>query len=301
MIIVHPFLEKETRLAGDLGGLNPNILWVRIDMEEGTYFVASVYLPDNRKHKEADEVVNQLFEDMESIAAEALIIIMGDWNFDPFIGKGSNKAAFTKMMSHPRMALVRRTSPTDWTRPASKTHIDNLFISMTMIPKATSQIFYLHIPSHTRTPSDHLLVGFRSTFSGKRRRMRSTTLQYDNAPLSACADHAYIQTLDRLAERWLTWASDLRQEMDDTPEMNKQEAEILFAGLKLIVYSASFQTLPTKRKTEWAINEGTMQIKFASGRSRQKLWEVVSRLKSKTKPRTTSPDSLAELETKLRE
>ena len=46
-----------------------------------------------------------------------------------------------------------RTSPTDWTRPASKTHIDNLFISMTtMIPKTTSQIFYLHIPSHPRTP-----------------------------------------------------------------------------------------------------------------------------------------------------
>ena len=302
MIIVHPFLEKETRLAGDLGGLNPNILWIRIDMEEGTYFVASVYLPDNRKHKEADEVINQLFEDMESIAAEALIIIMGDWNFDPFIDKGSNKAAFTKMMSHPRMALVRRTSPTEWTRPASKTHIDNLFISKTMIPKSTSQIFYLHIPSHTRTPSDHLLVGFSSTFSGKRRRMRSTTLQYDNAPLRACADHAYIQTLDRLAGRWLTWASDLRQEMDDTPEMNKQEAEILFAGLKLIVYSASFQTLPTKRKKERAINEGAMQIKFASGRSRQELWEVVSRrLKSKTRPRTTSPDSLVELETKLRE
>ena len=63
-------------------------------------------------------------------------------------------------------------------------------------------------------------------------------------------DHAYIQTVDRLAERWLTWASNLRQEMDDSPEMNKQEAEILFAGLKLIVYSASFQTLPTKRKKE---------------------------------------------------
>jgi hypothetical protein len=135
-------------------------------MEEGTYFVASVYLPDNRKHKEADEVVNQLFEDMESIAAEALIIIMGDWNFDPFIDKGSNKAAFTKMMSHPRMALVRRTSPTDWTRPASKTHIDNLINSMTMImiPKSISQILYLHIPCHPRTPSDHLLVDVRQIF-----------------------------------------------------------------------------------------------------------------------------------------
>ena len=156
--------------------------------------MASVYLPDNRREKEADEVVRQLFQDISPMEPGAQIIIMGDWNFDPFIDKGSNKAAFTKMMSHPRMALVRRTSPTDWTRPASKTHIDNLFISMTMIPKSTSQIFYLHIPSHTRTPSDHLLVGFSSTFSGKRRRMRSTTLQYDNAPLRACADHAYIQT-----------------------------------------------------------------------------------------------------------
>ena len=62
------------------------------------------------------------------------------------------------MMSHPRVGLVKRQNPTDFTRPRSKSHIDNIFISKSFAPKTTAQLFYLQIPEHMRAPSDHILV-----------------------------------------------------------------------------------------------------------------------------------------------
>jgi exonuclease III len=82
-----------------------------LDFDDAAYFVASVYLPDNSINKEADEVVRQLFGDIEAVPDGAHVIVMGDWNFDPFKVKGKNKDAFKKMMTHPRLALVHRSSP----------------------------------------------------------------------------------------------------------------------------------------------------------------------------------------------
>ncbi len=99
---------------------------------------------------------------------------------------------------------------------------------------------------------------------------RSWKEKYDNAPLRASEDHPYTRTLDKLAERWLRWALDLRQELeiDDSAATRRMEAELFFAGLKLTVYSASFQTLPTKRKKASGVDEGAIQFKFASGNSK---------------------------------
>ena len=170
-----------------------------MDFEDAAYFVASVYLPDNSKNKEADEVVRQLFDDIAAVPDGAHVIVMGDWNFDPFKVKGTNKCAFMTMMSHPRMTLLLRNDPLDCTRPAANTHIDNIFISQTIVPKTTSKTFYMHTPPHGRTPSDHLFVGFKSVGSGRRRRLKTASLQYDMAPLNNSADHAYTHTLDALA------------------------------------------------------------------------------------------------------
>ena len=92
MIMVHPALERSAQRAAELGGGNPNILWVALDFEDAAYFVASVYLPDNSKNKEADEVVRQLFDDIAAVPDGAHVIVMGDWNFDPFKVKGKNNA-----------------------------------------------------------------------------------------------------------------------------------------------------------------------------------------------------------------
>jgi exonuclease III len=183
MMIINPALQHSARLASKLGGINPNILWISLNLEGPAYFVASVYLPDNSKNREADEVVRQLFADIEAVPCDAHIIIMGDWNYDPFSVKGKNKHAFKTMMAHPRMALLHRNSPLDHTRPAANTHVDNIFISKSLAPKTFSQILYLHIPPHGRIPSDHLIIGFKSSWSGKRNRLRPVALQYDCIPL----------------------------------------------------------------------------------------------------------------------
>ena len=291
MIIVNPTLEEATRSAPELGGDNPNILWVKLDIGSA-YFVASIYLPDNSKNKEADEVVRQLFADIDAIPAEAHIIIMGDWNYDPFRERGKNKAACRKLMTHPRLILIRRGSPSDYTRPAANTHIDNLLISKSVAPKTTSPIFYLHIPPHERTPSDHLLLGFRSRGSGRRNRMRTAALQYDNAPLRDATDHDYSRVLDELGERWLAWAPALSKTLQSSVDPSKHEAELLFAGLKLAVYSAAFQTLPTKRKKDRVSKAGVMATVFASGISRREMWKVVSK-RVRTRARARSGPSIA--------
>jgi len=189
MVIVHPALERSAQCATELGGGNPNILWVALDFDDAVYFVASVYLPDNTKHKEADEVVRQLFLDIADIPDGAHVIIMGDWNFDPFRAKGKNKDAFKTMMTHPRMALLQRRDPLDCTRPAANSHIDNIFISKSVVPKTSSKIFYFHTPLHERIPSDHLIVGFKTMGAGRRSRLRTTSFQYDMDPLRDSTGH----------------------------------------------------------------------------------------------------------------
>ena len=299
MIMVHPALERSAQCAAELGGGNPNILWVTLDFEDAAYFVASVYLPDNSKNKEADEVVRQLFDDIEAVPVGAHVIILGDWNYDPFKVKGKNKGAFTTMMSHPRMILLLRNDPLECTRPAANSHIDHIFISQTVVPKTSSKIFYMNTPPHERLPSDHLIVGFKSVGSGRRSRTKPATLQYDMAPLSDCAEHAFTHTLDGLAGRWLLWAVELGAEMGTSRASRQLQTSLLFAGLKLVIYSASYQTLPTKRKRERATNAGALLTKFASGESRKELWEVVSR-RCRRKPLAEGPP-LKELEQKLRE
>ena len=150
------------------------------------------------------------------------------------------------------MVLVHRSSPLDFTRPAASSHIDNIFISKTLVPKTSSQIFYLHIPPHERIPSDHVLVELSSAGAGRRGRLRTTTLQYDMAPLRDCDNHAYSHSLDVLAKRWLRWAAELGAEMGPSTDTRRLETDLLFAGLKLTIYSASFQTLPTNWPRERA-------------------------------------------------
>ena len=126
-------------------------------------------------------------------------------------------------------------------------------------------------------------------------------MQYDCDPLRDGLHPAYSQILDGLAEGWLQWAPALGAVMEASDEPRRLEAEILFAGIKLIVYSASFQTLPTKRKKGSALNAGKMVTNVASGESRKELWEMVSkRFRRRTRGKESDPP-LRELEQKLQE
>ena len=113
--------------------------------------------------------------------------------------------------------------------------------------------------------------------------MNAASNQYDIAPLREGAFQDYARVLDELSIRWLSWAEALREASIEEPGPPSPEVEILFSGLKLALYSAAYQTLPTKRAPSKAVNDGTMQTKFANGDSRKELWDLVSRkLRRKT-------------------
>ena len=232
MMVVHPALEMATQLAPGLGLLNPNVIWLQADLGGVIHYVASVYFPDNRKDKEADLTAKRILEDIEAIPKEAPIIIMGDWNYDPFEDKGQNKTAFRLVHSHPRLYLVRRSDRQNWTRPASRSHIDNIFISKTFATKVTTQMTHYHIPAHARAPSDHTMIGITSVQTGRRGRMRSISAQYDDAPLRECENHPFTRVLDELAGRWMRWFRDLQDEPAPAFDTHRQEVEVLFTGLK---------------------------------------------------------------------
>ncbi len=64
-------------------GANPNILWIKMGVEGLDYFVASIYMPDSSRNKEEDEVAAKIFVDIDTMPDRAIIILLGEWDFDP--------------------------------------------------------------------------------------------------------------------------------------------------------------------------------------------------------------------------
>ena len=124
MLIVHPALSDCCSRAEHLGGDNTNVLWIVFSSGADKYFLASVYLPDNRLLREADEVARQLLRDIDQIPESAFIVLLVDFNFDPFTSKGANKAAAKLLTSHRRLALIPRPHAECFTRPVKRSHID---------------------------------------------------------------------------------------------------------------------------------------------------------------------------------
>ena len=80
LLSVDPDTAVITELASNLGGGNPNILWVVTDDGGLLTYTAGVYWPDNTRGKEADAAARQLLEDIDIIPQSAHIIILGDLN-----------------------------------------------------------------------------------------------------------------------------------------------------------------------------------------------------------------------------
>ena len=167
---------------------------------------------------------------------------MGDMNFDPFTGKGSNKRASEMLHSHPHLYLVQKTRPEDCTRPRSGSHIDNIVISKSLLTKVCSKVVHLEVPSHGsgREPSDNKMIGVITATSGKRPRQKAGALKYDVRVLRECAEHAYTQALHAGCAGWQTWAKKLRAAMENAYQHDTQAGvHACYEGLKMIVYSAA--------------------------------------------------------------
>ena len=273
-------MENDAKRATHLGGGNPNILWIETAGKKSTTFVCGAYFPDNRKTKEADEVARQLLDDADQIPKEHHIIILTDSNFDPFQNKGSNRAAIRRLMSHPRLELVKRPNNQCYTRPEKKTHIDNIFVSSEVVPLITSQLQYIQIPKHARNDSDHVMIAI-STKANERRpkpRQHPRGLRYDTQSLLEGRGDAYAGVLHELSTTWLDMMNPTRKELLDrktpiTPKM----MDTIFDSTKFLIYSASYQTLHTKRVYSRKTGKGFMHTTTLNNMTISEKWAAVKR------------------------
>ena len=279
LISVHPDFAGVTKSAPHLGGGNPNILWIVTTQDGIETFAAGIYWPDNRKKKEADAAARHLLEDIDSIPLGTHIIILGDFNADPFTGRGPNKWALSTLLTNKRLTLIKRPDNTRFTCRTAK-YIDNIIISTSLQTQVRSEILYYEPPDHDREPSDHVMIAIRTTLSmhQKRPRLPPVALQYDTRCLREGRGAAYTQMLDVLASEWLTTLAEVRSLIETSNHLlSPKDMEAIWASIKFLVYSASYQTLPTKRMFPKRTGKQYMHTVVLSRANTSKKWDMIRR------------------------
>ena len=196
-------------------------------------------------------MINDLLADVAGLPEDAAVIILGDMNADPFTNKGSNRKLFPTLLACPRLHLIARPDASRHTRPAKESHIDNILCSEHARRLVSSELQYFDFQDikFTRAkPSDHIPIGLVLKCSSVWGRPRSSVTQVNTLSLREGHNHSYPQTLRALSYRFVTWALNLRRVMT-THRVSTSEAiiETVHEGLLLILRSAAYQTLGTRR------------------------------------------------------
>ena len=118
MWIIHPGWAPWVEEVLDLpSGDHPNILWIRVRVQGGDWYAATVYFPNDAA--EAKQTIEELLKDLDQLPADAVTIIAGDMNGDPFQRKGTNTPI--SRLYHccsPILAFYLSPAPTPMRSPA---------------------------------------------------------------------------------------------------------------------------------------------------------------------------------------
>lgn len=285
LLSIAPEAAEITRLARNLGGGNPNIAWVVTEDAGALTFTAGIYWPDNNRGKQADNAAQQLLEDVDNIPSTAHIVILGDFNYDPFERRGSNKAAMQLLLTCRRLSLVERSSDDCFTYfpppPARKSHIDNFVVSTSLLSLICSPIFYLEVPEHERNPSDHVMIALATTPPrGKvRQRRRPAEQRYDLRCLLDRSSRPYSSLLTVLSEEWLETLKTIRADLIALNHpTSSSDMEVILNSIKFLIYSASYQTLPLARDGQDRSGEGSYMLTEAlSSATTLEKWALIKR------------------------
>ena len=260
-LIVHPAWASRAKeppaegVGAHLTKTNPNILWILVQTNERLLFIANIYIPNSTNSPSNKQaallVINDLLADVTGLPDDAAVIILGDMNVDPFANKGSNRNLFPTLLACPRLHLIARPDASRHTRPATESHIDNILCSEHARRLVSSELRYFDfqdINSTRAKPSDHIPIGLVLRCSTVQARPRSSITQVNTLSLREGHNHAYAQTLRVLSSNFVTWALNLRRAML-THRVPTSEAiiETVHEGLLLILRSAAYQTLGTRR------------------------------------------------------
>jgi len=207
-------------------------------MDKEEWYLANTYLPhrkkkqgakgieggkrgeeDSKKDKEdeieARETVAQLLQDVQQIkstSGEALIVVVGDMNADPFTKKGSNITWLKWLTSGEEgLRVVQRPDDSAVTRPAKGAHIDNILTNAQAMKKVRGPLVYfmnneIDDMASERIPSDHVPIMAELACRRAGTRVRSKETQWNTLELRADAAHPYCYKLEALTNDWLKWA-----------------------------------------------------------------------------------------------
>lgn len=268
---------------------DPNLFWLKVNLaNDQEWNIVCVYLPNEKR--DAKATVSNLLRDIRSLPEDSFIVILGDMNADPFTKRGVNVAALRLLTSAPQLELLVRPSPDKCTRPKTQRHIDNVVASRPALDKLAGALEYVALDTEhqIRTlPSDHLmLIASFAAHPATPRHLHYRT-QFNTYALLNNTCNAYTSKLRELSLHWIKWARCTRHTMHSNRiDTSDQILGIAHEAIKFIVYSASYQTLGTRRAPIKNVLRGTLNTTTLSGMSRDAVWEVVKQCRAnKTTPR----------------
>ena len=300
--LIHPDWASITTKVPALGGDSDHVFWIKVDTREGPVFLANVYIPNGRRPQDivdANEAVAQLLKDVASLPEDAMIAAMGDWNADPFTGRGSNQARLKEILKNTSLEVVPKGHPTASTRRKSGTHIDNFLLSPTMLDLGINKIHYhnesnigcrIPPPMGRDEPSDHTPISLKVLLNkAPPPRKGPARLVWDLNELKVPSTLAkYRSTIQHLTNAWMKWRNDIVDEWKKPLTMEKVSSTllvtILFEGLVLVLNSAAYQSLPKKlaRSTR---RQPYLSSEVLPTASSKEVWKFVkSQLKAQEAP-----------------
>ena len=124
-------ISKNLTHAYDIPQLQCNdlIQWIQIHTSSSSILCGNTYWPcTNYDSKAAFNTVSLIISTLNSFIKQypkVPIYLMGDFNADPFINKGANRANLHRLLAAtPSLRIISRPSPNDHTRPRSGRNID---------------------------------------------------------------------------------------------------------------------------------------------------------------------------------
>jgi hypothetical protein len=162
-------ISKNLTRAYDIPQLQCNdlIQWIQVHTSSSSILCGNTYWPcTNYDSKAAFNTVSLIISTLDSFIKKypkVPIYLMGDFNADPFINKGANRANLHRLLeATPSLRIIGRPSPNDHTRPRSGRNIDLIITNPPGLLLLHGQITYHYnsgvVNTFSRKPSDHIPI-----------------------------------------------------------------------------------------------------------------------------------------------
>lgn len=316
--IFHPcWKDKLTETIPELETDQPNpsyrksryLHWLKVSLDHRELYACNIYLPcpnSFEDRRDAEQTVHCLLEHIRLLPIGANVILLGDWNADPFTKKGGNHKLFKHLLKSTSLLLVQRPSKYFFTRPRSKTHIDNFVVSRSAVKLISHDPAIVYYPfeefgrmgpvPERKKPSDHCAIALPLNIRINSSRHRQKTVVWDTRPLREGDTAPYREALATLSSRWKQWELSIRS---STTPIGPPVLTILLEGARYILESAAYRTLSKRIRYDDKPNP-TLSTETLSRKTPNELWRLVKNRLYVTQQRYEKKPPYQELEAQTR-